>query len=133
MQEQQKYQIKMRSLRENANYTQEEIARKLGIQQTVYSRYETGRADIKPFQLVNLCNIYRISADYLLDLPEGRPYGNNHIRLKKIPKSKFDELADEVIGIINWAEYQEHISEEASEILKKNIMRTINDLQGGKK
>ena len=58
MKEVQKYQLNMRSLRENAKLTQKQVAEKLGIEQTVYSRYETGRADIKPFQLINICNFY---------------------------------------------------------------------------
>ena len=133
MSEPQKYQIKMRSLRENAKLTQKEVADKLGIEQTVYSRYETGRADIKPFQLVKLCNFYRVSADYIFDLPEGRPYGNNHLRLKNIPTSKFDKLSDEIIDLIKWAEYQEHITEDAASILLDNIYNIIEDLQGGGK
>lgn len=132
MQEIPKYQIKIRSLRENENLTQEQIANRLGIHQTVYSRYETGRADIKPHLLIKLCNAYRVSADYILDLPEGRPYGNNHIRYKNIPTSKFDKLADEIRDLINWAEYQDHISEDAKEILLDNIDKIIDELQGGK-
>lgn len=132
MTELQKYQLNMRSLRENAKKTQKEVATELGIKQTVYSRYETGRADIKPCHLVNLCNFYRISADYLLGLPEGRPQGNNNLRLKNQRTSKFDQLADEIIDIIIWAKDQNHISEDAKSILLENIYATIEDLQGGK-
>lgn len=132
MNEPQKYQLNMKNLRDNAKLTQKQVAEKLGIEQTVYSRYETGRADIKPFQLINICNLYRISADYLLDLPEGRPYGNNTLRLKKKRKSKFDQLADEIIEIIEWANYQDHINDEAKEILLDNIYNTIEEIQGSK-
>lgn len=130
MAEIQKYQLKMRSLRENAKMTQSEVAQKLGIEQTVYSRYETGRSDIKPFHLVNLCNIYRVSADYILDLPAGRPYGNNNLRLKNAPMSKFDKLADEFKELIMWAHEQEHITNEAEQILLENLGNIIDDLQG---
>ncbi len=130
MGEPQKYQIKIRSLRENVGKTQKEVANYLGIEQTVYSRYETGRSDIKPFQLVKLCNYYRVSADYILDLPEGRPYGNNHIRHKNIPTSKFDKLADEIREIIIWAREQGHISYDAEDILIENLTSTINELKG---
>ena len=128
----QKYQIKMRSLRENAKMTQKQVAQHLGIEQTVYSRYENGKADIKPFQLINLCNLYKVSADYLLDLPEGRPMGNNKLRLRKIKNSKFDKLAAECIDIIHWAEEQDHINEEAKGILLENIYNAIEEIQGGK-
>ena len=65
----------LRDLREDHDKTQKEIAGYLGINQTVYSRYETGRNDMKPFQIIALCEYYKVSADYVLGLPEGRPYG----------------------------------------------------------
>lgn len=76
----QTYQIKLRQLREDHDKTQQEVAEYLGIHQTVYSRYETGKNDIKPFQIVALCNYYNVSADYILGLPEGRPYGFSKTR-----------------------------------------------------
>ena len=71
----QTYQIRLRQLREDHDKTQEQIATYLGINQTVYSRYETGKNDMKPHQIVSLCDYYKVSADYVLGLPEGRPYG----------------------------------------------------------
>lgn len=133
MQEPQKYQINLRSLRENKGVKQKEIAEHLGIQPTVYSRYERGENDMKPFQIIQLCNYYRVSADYLLGLPEGRPYGNNNIRLKNPPKSKFDELCDEIKELIYWAEEQEHISEDAMDILLENLENVIINLEGGRR
>lgn len=79
----QTYQIRLRQLREDHDKTQAEIAGYLGINQTVYSRYETGKNDMKPFQLIALCEYYKVSADYILGLPDGRPYG-----LSKTRKSK---------------------------------------------
>lgn len=133
MSELQKYQINLRSLRENTNIKQKDVAEHLGIRPTVYSRYERGENDMKPFQIIQLCNFYRVSADYLLGLPEGRPYGNNNLRLKNPPKSKFDELCDEIKELINWAEEQEHITEDAMDILLENLENVINNLQGGRK
>ena len=71
----QTYQIRIRQLREDHDKTQTEIAEYLGINQTVYSRYETGKNDMKPLHLIALCNYYGVSADYVLGLPKGRPYG----------------------------------------------------------
>ena len=130
MAELQKYQINLRSLRENKGIKQKEIATHLGIQPTVYSRYERGENDMKPYQIIELCNFYKVSADYVLGLPEGRPYGNNNIRLKNPPKSKFDELCDEIRDLIYWAEEQEHITEDAMEILLENLENVISNLQG---
>ena len=71
----QTYQIRLRQLREDHDLTQTEVAAYLGINQTVYSRYETGKNDMKPFQIVALCDFYKVSADYVLGWPSGRPYG----------------------------------------------------------
>lgn len=71
----QTYQIRLRQLREDHDKTQTEIAEYLGINQTVYSRYETGRNDMKPFQIIALCEYYKVSADYVLGLPKELPYG----------------------------------------------------------
>lgn len=74
------YQIRLRQLREDHDKTQKQIAEHLGIEQTVYSRYETGKNDMKPFQIIELCKYYKVSADYVLGLPEGLPYGHSKTR-----------------------------------------------------
>ncbi len=79
----QTYQIRLRQLREDHDKTQTEIAEYLGINQTVYSRYETGRNDMKPFHIVSLCKYYKVSADYILGLPEDLPYGLSKTRKKR--------------------------------------------------
>ena len=71
----QTYQIRLRQLREDHDKTQKEIADYLGIEQTVYSRYETGKHDMKLFHIVALCEYYGVSADYVLGLSKGLPYG----------------------------------------------------------
>lgn len=79
----QMYQTRIRQLREDHDKTQTEIAEYLGINQTVYSRYETGKNDMKPFQIIALCEYYKVSADYVLGLPEGMPYGCSKTRKGK--------------------------------------------------
>lgn len=80
------YQIRIRQLREDNDMNQTEVAEKLQIRQNVYSRYETGKNDMKPFQIIELCKLYNVSADYLLGLPEGLPYG--HSKTKKRGEKK---------------------------------------------
>ena len=74
------YQIRLRQLREDHDLSQAEVADKLGIRQNVYSRYETGKNDMKPFQIIELCKLYNVSADYIFGLPEGLPYGHSKTR-----------------------------------------------------
>lgn len=82
------YQIRIRQLREDKDMSQTEVAQKLQIRQNVYSRYETGKNDMKPFQIIELCKLYNVSADYLLGLPEGMPYGHSITRPKNKKKER---------------------------------------------
>lgn len=66
---------RIRDLREDADLSQEQVAKLLSVSQTTYSRYETGKLDIPSQSLINLANHYSTSIDYLLNLTnEKRPY-----------------------------------------------------------
>lgn len=65
------YQIRIKELRQDHDLTQKQVAEYLGIEQTVYSRYERGVNDMKIENLVKLCKLYKVSADYMLGLPKG--------------------------------------------------------------
>ena len=60
------YLRRLRDLREDHDLMQKEIAAVLGIQQTVYSRYERGFQTISLEHLVTLADYYHVSTDYLL-------------------------------------------------------------------
>lgn len=56
---------RLRDMREDADLRQADIAEYLGIQQTVYSRYERGFQTIPLELLIRLADYYRVSLDYL--------------------------------------------------------------------
>lgn len=60
------YLQRLRDLREDADLSQTQVAELLGIQQTVYSRYERGFQTIPLQYLVFLADYYKVSADYIL-------------------------------------------------------------------
>ena len=57
---------RLRDLREDADKTQKEIAAILGIDQRVYSNYETGKREIPVRHLIQLAEYYHTSTEYLL-------------------------------------------------------------------
>ena len=66
---------RLRALREDHDLNQTQIAQKLNMSQTVYSKYETGENDIPMVVLIQLAEFYQTSVDYLLGLTdEQRPY-----------------------------------------------------------
>ena len=67
-------------LREDADLKQETIAKLLGTSQTQYSRWERGEREIPAHHIITLAIYYQVSADYILGLPEGLPYGHSKTR-----------------------------------------------------
>ena len=65
------YHQRIKALREDHDLTQEEIAKKIGVMQSYYSKQERGEKPFQINQIVQLCNYYGVSADYILGLPEG--------------------------------------------------------------
>lgn len=64
------YTKRIRDLREDSDYTQEYVASVLGTSQTMYARYERGANELPIRHLIELCNLYKISADYILGLSD---------------------------------------------------------------
>ncbi len=56
---------RLRDLREDKDMKQADIAEYLGIQQTVYSRYERGFQNIPIEHLLSLADFYNVSTDYI--------------------------------------------------------------------
>lgn len=64
------YRIRMRNLREDRDLTQREVAQILNKSQQGYSHIEEGRAELKIDDLITLCKLYGVSADYFIGLTE---------------------------------------------------------------
>ena len=62
------YMKRLRDLREDHDRTQQEIADYLGTSQTMYARYERGANELPLHHLIKLCELYKVSSDYLLGI-----------------------------------------------------------------
>ena len=58
--------LRLRGLREDRDMSQKQISAILGIDQRVYSTYETGKRDIPLNHLITLADFYHVTVDYLL-------------------------------------------------------------------
>ena len=67
------YYPRLKDLREDNDLKQKEIAAFLGIDQRVYSNYETGKREIPVHLLLKLAEYYQTSTDYILGLTDD-PY-----------------------------------------------------------
>lgn len=64
----------IRDLREDADLTQAQVAQILGTSQTMYARYERGANEMPIRHLIALCDLYQVSADYILGRTERKKY-----------------------------------------------------------
>lgn len=64
------YYRRLRDLREDADKAQKEIAGILGIDQRVYSNYETGKREIPLRHLITLADYYGTTIDYIVGRDE---------------------------------------------------------------
>ena len=62
------YHKRLRELRIEHGYTQQQIAFILHTRQEQYSKYENGKRDLPIKHLIALCCLYRVSADYVLGI-----------------------------------------------------------------
>lgn len=66
---------RLKDLREDKDMKQVQIAELLGIQQTVYSRYERGFQNIPIEHLIFLADYYNVSTDFILGRTDNpKPY-----------------------------------------------------------
>lgn len=54
------------NLREEHNYSQSEIAKRLHVDSSIISKIESGKRDVKSDELSNFSDLYNVSTDYLL-------------------------------------------------------------------
>ena len=61
---------KLAEARKNSNYTQQEVANKLSIHLSQWQKYEYGKIQLDYDKIIAVCEIFGISADYLLGLSD---------------------------------------------------------------
>ncbi len=64
------YRTRLRNIREDGDYTQEQIGAIINKSQQGYNHIEAGRAELKIDDLIKLCRFYNVSADYLIGLSD---------------------------------------------------------------
>lgn len=64
------YYPRLKDLREDNDLVQKQVAAHLGIDQRVYSNYETGKREIPTRYVVSLAKFYKTSTDYILGLTD---------------------------------------------------------------
>lgn len=62
--------MRLRSIREDSDLTQKEIADYLHVKQNTYSQYENGQRQLPLDALIQLARYFHVSTDYILELTD---------------------------------------------------------------
>lgn len=100
------YNDRLRELREDNDLKQKDIAKVLGINQQVYSRYELGIRSLPIEHLIKLCKFYNVSSDLILGIETDNTESDvdnneNHPKLPQIFMTCTDDELDLITSIIN--------------------------------
>ena len=84
---------RLKVLRAEYNLTQASVAEKLGLSQQMYSKYESGATVLDADMVRKLCELYGVSADYLLGIEAASSSGN----LQQVAFEESDQLIDLIV------------------------------------
>lgn len=66
----------IRSIREDNDVTQQQMAELLNVSQNTYSQYETGKIEWTASTLIKIADYFDVSVDYLLDRTKKKKHNN---------------------------------------------------------
>lgn len=96
------YNDRLRELREDNDLKQKDIAKILGINQQVYSRYELGIRSLPIELLIKLCKFYNVSSDWVLGLnPQEKIISEKNVCSSDILYNTLKQCNDTEIELIN--------------------------------
>lgn len=91
--------VKLKKLRAEYNLTQTEIADKLGMSQQRYSKLEKCETAMDSVTLKKICEVYGISADYLLDIPKAE--SKNSTPCGYVTHDDLETIIEKVVFAVN--------------------------------
>ncbi len=91
---------KLRILRAEYNLTQAEVANRLGITQQTYSKYESGKINIDSKAIIQICDMYGISSDYLLGIEKGSQSADGENKPTNVDTVAYTTTEDDIKKIV---------------------------------
>ncbi len=75
---------KLKEIREDAGLTQKQEAKKMKVAPSTISGWENGNDTILLNRLIDFCNLYKVSLDYVFKMSSENVYSELEINIKKI-------------------------------------------------
>lgn len=94
--------FKLEKLRENEDLKKKDIANKLNISNSIYSRWENNKSNIPTERLIQIANLFKVNIDYILDLTNSKIeiISNNEIN-KKIIGQRIKKIKNKIFRLFS--------------------------------
>lgn len=99
---------KIKALREEKGWNQDDLGNKLNVKRAAISKYENGRIPLTDETIMLLCTIFDVSADYLIGKSEKRSPENEQPLSKEMQlliDSYADLSEDELKKVIEYVDF----------------------------
>jgi len=90
----------LKHLRKNTNYSQKDIAEKLGIAQTTYASYENNKREPNIATLINLADIYDVSLDFIAGREFNIYMAKRHKAIEEVNKMRENASNEEITKML---------------------------------
>lgn len=123
--------IRLKTLRNNLGFTQEDVAKKVGLTKSAYGYYEQGKTVPDAYMVSKLAEIFNVTTDYILgrtDIKKSELENENEDEEKDIEKA-IDELLQQD-GLMLCGD---ELDDEALLLLRDSIRTTIKLMRANKK
>lgn len=118
---------RLKSLRNQANKTQQQVADFLGITRAAYSHFENGRNEPDQETIVKLADYFDVSTDYLLGRKEKPHYYDltekDERNIEKELEAMINDLSDG--GALAFSKEDGEMSEETRELLIASLENSL--------
>ncbi|EQF24632.1 helix-turn-helix family protein [Clostridioides difficile CD160] len=118
-----KLENRLKELRKELNFTQEDISKKIGLSKSAYGYYEQGKTVPDAYMIAELSKIFNVSVDYLL----GKTDIKSNNCSESLPKS-FDNANDAIKFILQQPTLMAYGDYNIKKLSDEEVIDFANDL-----
>ncbi|MEK3945017.1 MULTISPECIES: helix-turn-helix domain-containing protein [unclassified Paenibacillus] len=122
---------RIRQLREERNLSQIELANRIGINNSVLSRIESGRRPVADSEINSFADFFDVSGDYILGRTNNKGSSLDKGDLEKKEQAKFEDFINNPEHGIFFRDYLSAPEERREEM--REIFKILQDKEKGRK
>ncbi|WP_251855385.1 helix-turn-helix domain-containing protein [Enterococcus italicus] len=119
------FQHRIKELRLEKRYTQQEVADKLGITRPAYTAYEAGKRQPDFEILKALSSLFEVTTDYLLGKSDKRNYYDLTEKDERDIASELEDMINDLSGNVLFSKNSAEVNDETRELLIASLENSL--------